>query len=127
MAKKRELIDQPYMKSFVEQVFPVNKSSAGFKTVKVVEYFDDHKEYDCFCFTVNVWKDNDGYVYFSVRGKTYDHDNAYIMNTTDFNEAYDLKIKLDELLDKPVTEKEKMHCYGSLRREVDTSKKVAGI
>lgn len=132
MKKKLVLAENPHILQFVEQDFPVIKKDFGTeeykyidKSVKVISYLGsnaNHKTYKCSHFCVEVVKDHDGFVSYILIGKGYDsrgnyNQDVWIMRTDDFNHAYDLKNRLDELVGNSVPDLVKFSCYGSLRRE----------
>lgn len=125
--RKVVLAENPSFLQFVEQNFPVVEKDYDTwtsKKVQVVSYCNPQKTFECSFFKVEVVKDYEGFITYIVEGRrssTNDdivNQDIAIMRTDDFNKAYDLKIKLSSLVDghKP-SEREKMHCYGSLQRE----------
>lgn len=126
MKKKLVLAENPKFIQFIEQDFPVVETQYDTwtcKRVQVIGYCNPKETFECYGFRVEVVKDYEGFVSFIVKGEgtsTKDfklNADIWIMRTDDFNKAYDLKIKLSSLLDRKPSEKEKMHCYGSLQRE----------
>ena len=126
MKKKIILAENSKFIQFVEQSFLVVEKDYGTwtsKRVKVIGYCNPKETYECHYFKVEVVKDYDGFVSFIVKGegtslKDFKSNcDIEIMRTDDFNKAYDLKIKLNSLLDLKPSKYEKMPCYGSLQRE----------
>ena len=126
--RKIVLAENPKCLQFVTQDFPVVKEKvfdAVFTKVKVISR--GKVAYLCHFFKVEVVKDYDGFITFIVVGEgepeeksnTESNCDIWIMRTDDFNRAYDLKNRLDNLLGGNFVpnEKQKMHCYGSLQRE----------
>lgn len=128
MKKKLVLAENPKFIQYIEQEFPVVETQYDTwtaKRVQVIGYCNPDKTFECHSIKVEVVKDYEGFISFIVKGEGRPVDDlnsnsqdVWIMRTDDFNKAYDLKIRLSFLLDgyKP-SEKEKMHCYGSLQRE----------
>lgn len=127
--KKMNLAENPACLQFVEQDFPVVEEKIGdtkWTKVKVISC-NGKSPYLCHFFKVEVVKDYNGFITFFVvgegefegKGKDGFNPDIRIMRTDDFNRAYDLKNKLDNLLGENFipNEKIKMHCYGSLQRE----------
>ena len=126
MKKKLVLAENPQFTQYIDQDFPVVEKKYDSWTsirVKAIGYCNPKETYECYGFRVEVVKDYDGFISFIVKGegtstKDFKSDSdIWIMRTDDFNKAYDLKIKLSSLLDHKPSEREKMHCYGSLQRE----------
>lgn len=125
--KKKQVIlaENPPINQYVEQSFPVITTfitdSIEHKEIEVVEYLGYkgvHKSYNCSLFKVEVVKDYDGFISFIVKGESREKDgDVWIMRTHDFNLAYDLKNRLDALAGNNPSERQKMHCHGSLQRE----------
>lgn len=122
--KKLVLAENPQFTQYIEQDFPVVETKYDTwtsKKVKVIGYCNPKKVFECYSFRVEVVKDYYGFISFIVNGKSSDTEgercDVMVMRTDDFNKAYDLKIRLSSLLDYKPSEKEKMHCYGSLQRE----------
>lgn len=109
---------------FVQQDFPVQKTQLGEKAVECVSFLGKGKHQHLLCkfFHVEVVKDYEGEVSYITVGIGWNEDKndseiIDIMRTTDFNKAYDLKIKLDALCGREPSKYEKMPCYGTLQRE----------
>lgn len=117
---KRDLMTNPSLNQFVTQDFPVIEESfdnVTIKRVKAIEYLSSHHAYECHSFIVEVVKDYNGYISFILHGYDNDNKDVWIMRTDDFNRAYELKNKLDRLLDGKPTDRMLMPCYGSLQRK----------
>lgn len=125
--QKLNLAENPKFLQFVEQDFSVVEKDYDTwtsKKVQVVGYCNPKETIECHLFAVEVVKDYEGFITYIVKGKgtlpkSLESDrDVWIMRTDDFNKAYDLKMRLSSLVDghKP-SEREKMHCYGSLQRE----------
>ncbi|MEA4846637.1 MAG: hypothetical protein VB106_05315 [Clostridiaceae bacterium] len=117
---KKMLVPNLTLNQYVDQDFPVKGNK-----VEVVTFLGKeggHSKYLCGYFKVEVVKGYDGFVSFIAIGETSDeaHRDVWIMRTDDFNKAYDLKIRLSELCGEKVSERAKMHCYGSLQRKRTT-------
>jgi hypothetical protein len=126
-SKKKILMENPKWLQFVDQDFPVVEETLGdqkFPYIKVISFVGKKPAFLCSYFKVMVVKDCDGFITYivegegkSIEGSKRDSD-VWIMRTDDFNQAYGLKNKLDDMLGKSVpNERQKMPCYGSLQRE----------
>lgn len=129
--KKKQVIlaENSSINQYVEQSFPVIEREAYgliHKSVEVIASHGKSKSIECDYFTVEVVKDYDGYISFIVYGKpVYDPKadmadqrfGVQILRTDDFNLAYDLKNRLNALAGHNPSERQKMHCHGSLQRE----------
>lgn len=110
---------------FVEQNFPIKKTQRfGDMAVECICYEgkETHQHLLCKFFHVEVVKDYEGEVSYITVGVGWNEDRNVsesidIIRTTDFNAAYGLKIKLDDLLGRKVSKYEKMPCYGGLQRK----------
>ena len=110
--------------NFVEQDFAVQKTPLGEKTVECVSFLgkERHQHLLCKFFHVEVVKDYEGEVSYITVGVGRNEDRNVsesidIMRTTDFNKAYDLKIKLNALCGWEPSKYEKLPCYGTLQRK----------
>lgn|GEM_PF-6235489 len=97
------------------------------KRVKVIGYCNPKEKFECHLFKVEVVNDCDGSISFIVKGEGSLNDSEFdtkrdvwIMRTDDFNQAYDLKNKLDTLPgDYIPNEKQKMPCFGQVAERKD--------
>lgn len=132
MKRKPVLAENPHILQFVEQEFPVTEETSGTgqhkyisKSVMVISFLSSdaahHKTYKCSHFYLEVVKDYNGFISYILMGKGYDQKSydpeIWIMRTDDFNRAYNLKNKLDELVGNNVSDLAKFPCFGSLQRE----------
>lgn len=125
---KIELMPNAPIDQFIEQDFPVVEKDFGdwiSKRVQVIGYCNPKEIFECHYFKVEVVKDYDGFVSFIVKGEGASQKDfkpnrdIEIMRTDDFNKAYNLKLRLQSLLEdgsKP-SKYQIMPCYGSLQRE----------
>lgn len=111
----KKLMPNPTINQYIAQDFLVKDNR-----VEVVTFLGKdgtHAKYLCSYFKVEVVKDYDGFVSFILKGESISHGDVWIMRTDDFNKAYALKNRLDELCEHKVSDRQKMCCYGSLQRE----------
>ena len=84
-----------------------------------IHCFSTGEVFEVISFEVEVRKDYCGNPYFIVKADSLVEDkplmrHIWLLETPDFNEAYDLKNRLDEMIGQPPSVYQKRHCRGNL-------------